>query len=295
MNRIFSNIKETYQKGSTLIQLIYINSGAFIILFLLNLILTLFQIEKGNFIKYFVLPADIDRLLTQPWSIISYMFLHTDIWHILFNMLCLYWFGKLFLQFFSAKHLRGLYLLGGICGGCLYIISLNIFPYFNPVLHQSVLLGASASILAIMAAIAIKEPDYQVQILFIGPIRLKYIALFTVLFDLLFMLTSNSGGHLAHLGGILAGIWFTLGLNKGHDITKWINKVLDFPSHSSMLFHKKPKMKIHYGGKQQDYDFNAQKKAHETQINRILEKIKQSGYGSLSSEEKKELFDASKR
>ena len=295
MNRIFSNIKETYQKGSTLIQLIYINSGIFIILFLLNLVLTLFQVEKGNFIKYFVLPADIDRLLIQPWSIISYMFLHTDIWHILFNMLCLYWFGRLFLQFFSAKHLRGLYLLGGICGALFYIISLNIFPYFNSVLHQSILLGASASVLAIMSAVAMKEPDYPIQILFIGSIHLKYIALFTVLFDLFFMLTSNSGGHLAHLGGVLAGIWFTLGLNKGHDITKWINKILDFSSYFSRLSRKKPKMKIHYGGKRQDYDFNAQKKANENKINRILEKIKQSGYGSLSSEEKKELFDASKR
>jgi len=251
--------------------------------------------EGGNFIQYFVLPADISRLIVQPWSIVTYMFLHTDIWHILFNMLCLYWFGELFLQFFSAKHLRGLYILGGLCGGLFYILSLNLFPYFIPVVHQSVLLGASASVLAILTATAVKEPDYSVQFLFIGSIRLKYVAVFMVIFDLLFMLTNNSGGHLAHLGGVLAGIWFALGIKRGHDVTKWINQILDLPLSLSKLAQRKPKMKVHYGGKQQDYDFNTRKKENEADINRILEKIKQSGYGSLSSEEKKKLFDASKR
>lgn len=129
MSLTFSNMKDSYKRSSTLIQLIYINSGIFIVLFLLNLILTLFRMEGGNFIQYFVLPADISRLIVQPWSIVTYMFLHTDIWHILFNMLCLYWFGELFLQFFSAKHLRGLYILGGLCGGLFYILSLNLFPF----------------------------------------------------------------------------------------------------------------------------------------------------------------------
>ena len=295
MSLTFSNMKDSYKRSSTLIQLIYINSGIFIVLFLLNLILTLFRMEGGNFIQYFVLPADISRLIVQPWSIVTYMFLHTDIWHILFNMLCLYWFGELFLQFFSAKHLRGLYILGGLCGGLFYILSLNLFPYFIPVVHQSVLLGASASVLAILTATAVKEPDYSVQFLFIGSIRLKYVAVFMVIFDLLFMLTNNSGGHLAHLGGVLAGIWFALGIKRGHDVTKWINQILDLPLCLSKLAQRKPKMKVHYGGKQQDYDFNTRKKENEADINRILEKIKQSGYGSLSSEEKKKLFDASKR
>ncbi len=295
MSLTFSNMKDSYKRSSTLIQLIYINSGIFIVLFLLNLILTLFRMEGGNFIQYFVLPADISRLIVQPWSIVTYMFLHTDIWHILFNMLCLYWFGELFLQFFSAKHLRGLYILGGLCGGLFYILSLNLFPYFIPVVHQSVLLGASASVLAILTATAVKEPDYSVQFLFIGSIRLKYVAVFMVIFDLLFMLTNNSGGHLAHLGGVLAGIWFALGIKRGHDVTKWINQILDLPLSLSKLAQRKPKMKVHYGGKQQDYDFNTRKKENEADINRILEKIKQSGYGSLSSEEKKKLFDASKR
>lgn len=295
MSLTFSNMKDSYKRSSTLIQLIYINSGIFIVLFLLNLILTLFRMEGGNFIQYFVLPADISRLIVQPWSIVTYMFLHTGIWHILFNMLCLYWFGELFLQFFSAKHLRGLYILGGLCGGLFYILSLNLFPYFIPVVHQSVLLGASASVLAILTATAVKEPDYSVQFLFIGSIRLKYVAVFMVIFDLLFMLTNNSGGHLAHLGGVLAGIWFALGIKRGHDVTKWINQILDLPLSLSKLAQRKPKMKVHYGGKQQDYDFNTRKKENEADINRILEKIKQSGYGSLSSEEKKKLFDASKR
>lgn len=295
MNQLFTNLKDRFKKGSILIQLIYINVGIFIVLFLLNLILTLFQRNAPIFLSYLELPASFDRFFTQPWSIITYMFIHFDIWHILFNMLCLYWFGELFLQYFSAKHLRGLYLLGGLCGGLLYMISFNIFPYFNQSVNYAILCGASASVLAIIAATAVKEPNIPIRVLFIGNIRLKYVAVFMILFDLFFMLSNNAGGHLAHLGGALSGVWFALGLSRGYDATKWINNIIDIPLHLSDIFHRKPKMKVKYGGKQQDYDFNERKRTNETDINHILEKIKLSGYGSLTSEEKKELFDASKK
>lgn len=212
-------------------------------------------------------------------------------------MLWLYWFGQMFLSLFSAKHFRGLYLLGGICGGLLYMIAYNVFPYFSDSLYYSYLLGASASVLAIVVATAVRAPEYRVNFMFIGTVRLKYVALFMVVTDLLFMTSGNAGGHIAHLGGALAGWWFASGLSRGHDATSWINRCLDCFSEglSFRRQSKKTKMKVHYGDKAKDYDYNARKKQQSEEIDRILDKLKKSGYNSLTTEEKKSLFDASKK
>ena len=225
--------------------------------------------------------------------------MHAGFLHILFNMLWLYWFGSLFLYFFSGKHLRGLYIVGGICGGLLYMISYNVFPYFRPMTAYSTMVGASASVLAIVVATAYREPNYPVRLLFFGNVRLKYLALIVVLTDLFFITSSNAGGHIAHLGGALAGLWFAASLNKGKDITSWVNKALDAIAalFSAKTWKRKPRMKVHYGNntRQNDYDYNARKKAQSDEIDRILDKLKKSGYESLTTEEKKSLFDASKR
>ena len=224
------------------------------------------------------------------------MFLHANVFHLLFNMLWMYWFGQLFLAFFSARHFRGLYIFGGICGGLFYLLAYNVFPYFSQFLFGSYLLGASASVLAIVVATAVRQPEYQVNFMFIGSVRLKYVALFMVVSDLLFVTSGNGGGHIAHLGGALAGWWFASALPKGMDVTRWINKVWDFFSGGFQWKGvKKPKMKVNQGGRKQDYDYNAQKKAQSDEIDRILDKLKKSGYSSLSTEEKKRLFDTSKK
>jgi len=173
------------------------------------------------------------------------MFMHAGFLHILFNMLWLYWFGALFLMFFSAKHLRGAYILGGICGGLLYMAAFNIFPYFRPMVDYSFMLGASASVLAVVAATAYREPNYPIRLFLFGTIRLKYLALIVIGTDLLFITSSNAGGHIAHLGGALAGLWFAAGLSKGKDITAWINKILDAIVSLFSFKPRKPKMKVH--------------------------------------------------
>lgn len=175
------------------------------------------------------------------------------------------------------------------------MLAYNVFPYFEDKIYGSYLVGASASVLAIVVATAEREPDYPVQFMFLGSVRLKYVALFMILLDLLFMTSGNAGGHIAHLGGALAGWCFSVGLRKGTDWTKWINKTLDVFSTGWKPSARKPKMKVHYGEKQKDYDFNARKKASSEEIDRILDKLRKSGYGSLSEEEKKSLFDASKK
>ena len=296
MANFISDLKSRFHRGDINLQLIYINVGVFVVTTLVSVFLRLFNIGDASWMNFMTLPASIPEFLKQPWSLLSYMFLHADPLHLLFNMLWLYWFGQLFLSFFSARHFRGLYLLGGICGGLFYMLALNVFPYFTPYIYISTLLGASASVLAIVVATAVREPEYRVNFMFIGTVRLKYVALFMVVTDLLFVTSGNGGGHIAHLGGALAGWWFAWSLRKGKDVTKWINGVLDGCSGVwSKLSSKKPKMKVSKGGSAADYHYNARKKQQREEIDRILDKLKKSGYGSLTTEEKKRLFDASKK
>lgn len=294
-NRFISNLKENFKRGDIVIRLLYLNISVFVLVSLVSIILMLFKIPAVTWVNYLELPADFGRFISQPWSIITYMFMHAGLLHILFNMLWLYWFGRLFLQFFSSRHLRGLYMFGGIVGGIFYMLAYNIFPYFETAVPYSYLLGASASVLAIVLATAEREPNYPVQFMFIGTVRLKYVAVFMIVLDLLFMTSGNAGGHIAHLGGALAGWWFASGLRKGYDVTAWINAIIDFFSGNRTGRSRKPKMKVYYSDKQKDYEFNARKKERSDEIDRILDKLRQSGYASLTDEEKKSLFDASKK
>ena len=298
MASIFDDLKRTFQQGNIVVRLIYINVAAFVLCTLLSTVLAFFNIKVNELlVDYLWLPSNLLSLLHRPWTFITYMFMHAGVWHLLGNMLWLYWFGKLFLYFFSAKHLRGLYIVGGLLGGVLYLVAYNALPVFES--KSAMLVGASASVLAIAIATAVREPEYRINLMFVGPVRLKYFALFIVLFDTLSIGSSNAGGHIAHLGGALAGWWFTKGISSGYDITHWVNVCLDG---IVGLFSKrerkprKPKMKVHTtNSRTTDYEYNARKKEKSDEVDKILDKLKQSGYSSLSDEEKRRLFEASKR
>lgn len=299
MGNFIDDLKRTFKQGNIVVRLIFINVAAYVLLMLSGVVLGLFGIRIGSLVSDLYLPADLLQLLRRPWTLITYMFLHSGAWHLLGNMLWLYWFGRLFLYFFSSKHLRGLYVVGGLMGGLLYIIAYNVFPVFRDQLYSSTLVGASASVLAIAIATAIREPEYRINLMFVGPVRLKYFALFIVLFDFLYVGSNNAGGHIAHLGGALAGWWFARGITQGYDITRWANACIDALGN---LFRKrerkprKPKMKVHVNNaRTADYDYNARKKSKSDEIDRILEKLKKSGYSSLTDEEKRKLFEASKQ
>lgn len=297
MGSFITDLKNDFRRGSICQQFIYINIGIFVVTALVAIVGMLFNVGKSSWMEWLELPAWLPQFIKQPWSIVTYMFLHAGILHLLFNMLWLYSFGQLFLMFFSARHFRGLYFLGGFCGGLLYMVAYNFFPYFESYLYGSYLLGASASVLAIVIATAVRNPEYRVNLLLFGQVRLKYLALVMVVTDLLFVTSNNAGGHIAHLGGALAGWWFAAGLRKGTDVTKWINGAIDWLSGGFRIqrVSKKPKMEVHYGGRSKDYEYNARKKEQNEEVDRILDKLKKSGYQSLTTEEKKRLFDASKR
>ena len=297
MATIITDLKDSFRRGSIHIQLIYINIAVFVAVTLAGIALQLFNMEQARVFDWLELPASSARFIMQPWSLLTYMFMHGGLLHILFNMLWLYWFGAIFLNMFSSKHLKGLYVLGGICGGALYMLAYNVFPYFRPYIENSFMVGASASVLAIVAAAAYREPNYPIRLFLLGTLRLKYLALIVIGMDLLLITSENAGGHIAHLGGALGGVWFAAGLNKGRDVTAWINRAADGIASLFRRKPRKPKMKVHYGNgsRQQDYDYNARKKAQSDEIDRILDKLRKTGYEGLSDEEKKSLFDASKR
>lgn len=167
MGSFITDLKNSFNKGNIYIQFIYINVGVFIVTSLLGILWMLFNRNGAFVLQYLELPAWTLQFVKQPWSLLTYMFMHAGILHLLFNMLWLYWFGQMFLSLFSAKHFRGLYLLGGICGGLLYMIAYNVFPYFSDSLYYSYLLGASASVLAIVVATAVRAPEYGLQYMFV--------------------------------------------------------------------------------------------------------------------------------
>ncbi len=217
MERIFTNLKNTFRAGNILAKLIYINVGLFILIRLMGVIFLLFNIPGISFLQYLQMPSSPELLMYRPWTVITYMFTHFDFLHILFNMLWLYWFGGLFLTFFSERLLGGLYLLGGIAGAILFMLAYNIFPYFQTVASSSYLMGASASVMAIVFAVSFYRKDLEINLFLIGRIKLIYLALFTFVIDLLAITSENAGGHIAHIGGALFGIWFAMRIKEGKD------------------------------------------------------------------------------
>jgi membrane associated rhomboid family serine protease len=283
-----------FHKGSSLTRLIYLNVAVFIVISVVSIIAFLLDNPAISVkaIDLLSVPASLRTLLAKPWTIITYMFTHKDIWHILFNMLWLYWFGRIFLEYLDQRKLVAVYLLGGISGAIVYVLSFNIFPVFTGIVAESVAIGASASVMAIVIAIAAYVPNYTIHMLLLGRIRIIYVAL------VIFILTSavdfsvNSGGKLAHIGGALFGFLYTLNIKKGRDIGKGINRIIDF---FATLFKPRKKLKVTYKKPASDYDFNKIKAEHQAKINQILDKISKGGYDSLTKEEKDTLFKESQK
>lgn len=292
MDAIFTNLRQTFNSANILAKLIYINVGLFLLIRLTGVILMLFNLGDFPFLQYLQMPSSPEMLLYRPWTIITYMFTHFDFLHILFNMLWLYWFGGLFLTYFSERQLGGLYLLGGIAGAILFIVSYNLFPYFRTVALYSYLMGASASVMAVVFAVSFYRKDLEIGLLLLGRIKLIYLAVFTFVIDLLAITSTNAGGHIAHIGGALFGIWFASRIKEGRDLTAPMNRLLDWVVN---VGKRKPKMRVTYKRPETDYEYNARKHQETVDLDAILDKLKRSGYGSLSAEEKKKLFDASKK
>ncbi len=294
----FNQLSSSYKEADASTRLIYINVSIFVFIHLVGLILWLFAIQGGGTAlvdRLFAVPTSISNLVYHPWTIFTYMFMHTGILHLLFNMVALYYGGQLFSQFLGQKKIWSVYINGGLAGAALYILSYNLFPVFGDALSGSKAIGASASIMAIIASIGAYMPNMQVRLFFLGNVKLKWIVIFLVVIDLLSISQSNSGGHISHLGGALYGYFFALQLKKGNDISKWVWPVAAFFG-KLFSFQRKPKFKVKHnsGIPKSDDQYNAQKKSNQDQLDAILDKISKSGYDSLTKEEKNFLFKQSK-
>ncbi len=293
---IFDEIKNSFKSGNSLLKLIYINLAVFLAVKIISVFFFLASTSQSfSLVRWLAVPADLHNLLYRPWTIFTYMFLHEGFLHILFNMLWLYWFGQIFLSYFDDKKLLSVYLVGGLSGAALYILSFNIFPVFEQITPVSFALGASASVIAIVIATSVYAPDYKINLMFIGPVALKYIALVTIVLDVLSIASSNAGGHIAHLGGALFGYLYIVQLKKGKNITRGFDRFMD---KIFSIFKPRPKIKVTYKrpmtDRERDIEFNKAQAAKQESIDKILDKIAKSGYNSLTKKEKEILFQNGK-
>ena len=291
---ILGDIKRTFKEGSVLTRLIYINIGVFLVLKIIGVFFYLAG-QPFSLASWLAVPSVTDELLRRPWTPITYMFLHVGFLHLLFNVLGLYWFGQLFLYHFEGRKLLGVYLLGGLAGAALYVLAYNLFPAFNSM--YGLLLGASASIFAVLVAVAVYDPNREIHLFFIGRFPLKYVAGFYVLLSILSITSSNPGGNIAHVGGALWGWFYIYQLKKGKDMgSGFVDFITKIGAFFADAFKPKSKMKVTYKKPpRDDYEYAKQQHVKQEEINRILDKIAKSGYESLSKSEKELLFKQGKK
>ncbi len=290
MMNLIDEIKTSFKQGSSLTKLIYINLCVFLGIKIVQIFFFLFNTPEGSesFIRWLAVPSNLSELIRKPWTVLTYMFVHEGFIHILFNLLWLFWFGKIFLEYLDHKKLAGVYILGGLSGAFLYVFSFNVFPVFGSIATESIAIGASAAVIAIVIAISVYVPNYTVYLLFFGPVKIKYIAILIFVFTSVLDFSTNTGGKIAHIGGALFGFIYIHQYRKGTDISKGLSRILDrFLS----FFKPKVKLKVEHKRPVNDMEYNKMKAREQEEINRILDKISKAGYDSLTKEEKKILFN----
>ena len=287
---IIDEVKQSFRHGNTLHKLIYLNLGLFLTVQIVRIVLFLSNSYDlfGGFLDYLAIPANLEVLARRPWTPITYMFLHVDFLHILMNLLWLYWFGTLFIQELGVKKLLSTYLLGGLSGGLLYVLFYNVFPVFEPARASSIALGASASVMAVVVATATYQPERRMHLVFIGPVKIVYIALVMFIVTSMVDFSVNTGGKIAHIGGALMGFSFAHYYKRGRDISKGFDRMMD--SVATWFKPGKEKLKVSYKRSSDDIEYNRQKAEEQKEIDEILEKISKAGYDSLSAREKELLF-----
>lgn len=273
---------------SAISRLILINTIVFLLVLLNNLNNFLFNIQNADgtlsgILYYLALPAEISQISSRPWTLITTMFVHAEFWHYFFNMLMLYLSGIIFTRILNEGKIWIAYILGGILGSVFFVFSYNFFPVFEAVLPKSYAIGASAAIMSVLFTISVYAPNYIIRLIFLGSIKLKYIALIFVLLDIFSISVSNPGGHIAHLGGAAFGALYGLFLNKG------------FKLKPKFSFKRKRKMKANVNENynkraETDEEYLSRKSKENKKIDEILDKISKNGYSALTKEEKDFLF-----
>ncbi|WP_291722253.1 rhomboid family intramembrane serine protease [Bernardetia sp.] len=299
-------IKYEWNKSdNTLMRVIMINVAVYLLLATVIIIAKFGGVPILGDItaKVFFLPADISDLAFRPWTLLTYGFAHSigDIFHIVFNMLVLFWFGQIVVSEIGSNRFLGLYIWGILAGAVAFLLLFNFVPYFTDLKNGTVLIGASAGVYAVVVAAGTLLPNVKMNLFLLGEVSLKWIAMGYIILSFVSLAGGNAGGNMAHLGGALIGYLFIVQYRKGND---WSKPIVGVTSFFANLFKRKPKMKAYKGGASsyKADDSNRQKQARakksteeQNQIDEILDKISASGYESLTQKEKQILFQASKK
>lgn len=286
-------LKHQLRAGTMTNRLIIVNVCVFLGILLLKKSLLLFNIDplmSDAWIHHFLdLNSAFPAFIHAPWGLVTSIFTHEQFGHLLFNMLFLYFSGRFFEQYFSRKKLWLTYLFGGIAGGILEILANNLFPALQGT--NVVILGASGSIMAIFTALAFYQPNLQVSLFGIFPIRIYFLALFFLFKDLINIGTNDQIAHFAHLGGAIFGL---LSIQNLHSSKNILNKIDAFSSRFTSIFTREKKVKSTRSRVKTDEEFNSEKRQKQVKMDQILDKISKSGYDSLTKAEKEFLFHQSK-
>lgn len=291
------------QANNALILLVAINLIIFVILVFLEAVYHMRYESKEeaihfynqNVLSYFTLPAEVSKIGSRPWTIFTHMFSHTGVWHILGNMLWLWFFGYIFLDLTGNRKIIPLYIYGALAGALVFVLAYNFLPALKPMLHIAQALGASAGIMAIAVAVTTISPGYRIFPMLFGGIPIWILTAIYLIIDLAGISVSNPGGHIAHLAGALTGFLFIYSFRKGYDWSEWMNNFFDWVGN---LFNpdkpkkgKSIKQELFYKSDKQP--FKKTPNITEQRVNEILDKISQKGYNSLTEEEKDILKRAS--
>lgn len=290
---LIQEIKFQLRSGTMTNRLIIVNVSVFLLILLVKKSFLLYNIDprtSDEWIHHLLdLNSSLPAFIRAPWGLFTSIFTHEQFGHLLFNMLFLYFSGRFFEQYFSRKKLWLTYLFGGICGGILELVANNLFPALQGT--NVVILGASGSIMAIFTALAFYQPNLQVQLFGIFPIRIYFLALFFLFKDLINIGTDDQIAHFAHLGGALFGL---LSIQKMHSSKNILTRLEGFFNRIKGLFTAKKQPKNTRTRFKTDEEFNVEKRQKQERMDEILDKISQSGYDSLTKAEKDFLFNQSK-
>lgn len=271
-------------KDGALAGLVYLNIAVFLFVGVYNAIFYLVTNHTPLFFdKVLALSSDPTILVKHPWTFITYMFYHLDFLHALFNLLVLYWFGTIFVDFFGNTKLVSVYLAGGVLGGLFYLLAYNTLPVFYSE-GPATLLGASAAIMAITFGSAAFSPNFRIWLVFIGDVKLKYLAFAYLTIDLIQIPFGNAGGHIAHIGGAFIGaLWGYTYRKNGFNILAWLELLLERVKN---LKFKRKRIQVAY----KNPNPKVRKASNGRELDHILDKISQTGFDSLTDEEKEKLF-----
>ncbi|WP_291913507.1 rhomboid family intramembrane serine protease [Chitinophaga sp. CB10] len=282
-----SDIRYWLRQGNTVNHLLFWNIIVFLALNILRLVDIISQSGIFNWVyDQVALHASPSVFITKPWGIISYMFAHVGVLHILFNMLNLFWFGNIFREMLGNQRVLPVYLLGGIAGGLIYMGCYFLFVQNV----DAVMIGASASVMCLLVAAATQVPNYEIGLMFIGSIKLKWLALALVVIGIITMFDGNFGGVMSHLGGAALGFVYIKLLQNGTDLARPL----------IWLFSPGQRTRVQPAAKKfkpKKSPLKVVKKAEEnpqSRLDQLLDKINEKGYNSLSAEEKAWLEKMSK-